>query len=262
MTDQQSKAERFRALHRPGQPVILFNVWDPGSTKAVGKAGAEAIATGSWAVAAANGFADGEKLPLSLAIENLTRIVAATALPVSVDLESGYGADPDEVGATIRRTIDAGAVGCNIEDSDPASRALRPIADQVERIRQGRRIADRSGVAYFINARTDVFFQKPPPEHDEAMLAAAIERGRAYAEAGADGLFAPGLVDPHLIARLAEASRLPLNIMIGGNSPDFDVLAGAGVARVSHGPQPYLAAMKFLEDAARSALGRGRTADR
>jgi hypothetical protein len=116
MSDQKSKAEQFRALHVPGKPFVLFNIWDPGSAKAVTAAGAKAIATGSWSVANANGFADGEHIPLGFAIDNLRRIVDATCLPVSIDLESGYGDTPQLVGETIGRAIDAGAIGCNLEE--------------------------------------------------------------------------------------------------------------------------------------------------
>ena len=117
MTDQAHKAEQFRALHIPGKPAVLFNIWDAGGAKAVALGGAKAIATGSWSVANANGFADGERIPLALAIDNLRRIVGATQLPVTVDLESGYGDTPEMVGETIALTIEAGAVGCNLEDS-------------------------------------------------------------------------------------------------------------------------------------------------
>jgi methylisocitrate lyase len=250
MTDQSAKARAFRDLHVPGRPLLLFNVWDAGSTKAVEKAGARAIATGSWSVAAANGYGDGEKVPLALAIENVARIVAATQLPVSLDIESGYGRDPRDVGQTVQKAAAAGAIGCNLEDSFPETGKLRDAADQIERVRHARQVADRS--LFFINARTDVFFQKPANEHDDAMLEEAVRRANAYAEAGADGIFVPGLADPKLIARFVKAVSLPVNIMISGTTPAFDVLAAAGAARLSHGPRPYVMAMKALEDAART----------
>jgi methylisocitrate lyase len=252
MTDQMRKGEQFRALHIPGRPIVLFNIWDAGSAKAVATSGAKAIATGSWSVANANGFTDGERIPLTLAIDNLRRIVGATELPVTIDLESGYGDTSEMVGETIGLAIDAGAVGCNVEDSFPANGTLRETVDQGDRIRRSRQAADAAKIRFFINARTDVFFQRPPEQHDAAMVDEAIERARAYAEAGADGLFAPGLADITLIARLAEASPLPLNIMVGDATPPLRVLAEHGVARVSHGPGPYLMVMKALEEAARA----------
>ena len=253
MSDQPRKAEHFRALHIRGDPLVLFNIWDAGGAKAVAGAGAKAIATGSWAVANANGFADGEHIPLALAIDNLRRIVGATDLPVTIDLESGYGDSAEAVGEAIRLAIEAGAVGCNLEDSFPANGKLRETVDQSDRIQRVRRTADAMGIRFFINARTDVIFHRPPEQHDDAMVGEAIERARAYAEAGADGLFAPGLSDITLIARLAEGSPLPLNIMVGDATPPLHALAAHGVARVSHGPRPYLVAMKALEQAAREA---------
>ena len=255
MIDQTRKAELFRALHVPGKPLVLFNIWDAGSAKAVAAAGARAIATGSWSVAHANGFEDGEHVPLVFAIENLRRIVGATDLPVTIDLESGYAEAVQAIGQTISLAIDAGAIGCNLEDSFPSTGKLRDTADQADRIRRARQAADAANLPFFINARTDVFFQSPPNEHDQAMVAEATTRAQAYAEAGADGLFAPGLANLSLIARLAQASPVPLNIMVGATTPPLRALAEQGVARVSHGPGPYLVAMKALEDAARKATG-------
>ncbi|HEX7962236.1 MAG TPA: isocitrate lyase/phosphoenolpyruvate mutase family protein, partial [Terriglobales bacterium] len=228
-------------------------VWDAGSAEAVAIGGAKAIATSSWSVANANGFADGEHIPLALAIDNLRRIISATDLPVTIDLESGYGEGPEAVAETVELASQAGAIGCNLEDSYPAHGKMREIADQCDRIRRARQRADAVTTGFFINARTDVFFQTPPDQHTSVMVVEAIERGRAYADAGADGLFAPGLADITLIARLAKESPLPLNIMVGDATPPLRVLAGQGVARVSHGPRPYLLAMKALEEAARLA---------
>jgi len=253
MTDQTRKGEQFLALHIPGKPFVLFNIWDAGSAKAIASSGAKAMATGSWSVANANGFADGERIPLALAIDNLRRIVGATDLPVTIDLESGYGDAPEVVGETIALAIDAGAVGCNLEDSFPANGKLRETADQFDRIRRARQIADAANIRFFINARTDIFFQRPPEEHNDAMVVEAIDRAHAYAGAGADGLFVPGLADITLIARLAEVSPLPLNIMVGDATPPVCTLAEHGVARVSYGPRPYLKVMMALEEAAREA---------
>jgi methylisocitrate lyase len=254
MTDQARKAVQFQALHVPGKPLILFNIWDAGSAKAVTASGALAIATGSWSVAHANGFADGEVLPLGVAIDNLRRIIKVTDLPVTVDLESGYGETAAQVGETIALAIEVGAIGCNLEDSYPTDGTLRPVAEGVERVRSARRAVDAAKVPFFINARTDVFFQSEPEQHDDAMVEEALERGRAYAEAGASGLFVPGLVDIAKIKRIAAASPLPVNIMMSGKTPPVSKLAQNGVARVSHGPGPYLLAMKALEEAARGAM--------
>ena len=247
MTDQPSKAAQFRALHRPGTPLVLFNIWDVGSARAVAAAGAQAIATGSWSVAQAHGFADGERLPRAMALNNLRRIVEAVELPVTIDLESGYGDTPADVAETVRLAQEAGAIGCNIEDSEPATGQLRDIAAQAERLGATRRAA---GPDFFINARTDVFFLRAA---DRDALGEVLERARAYGEAGVDGLFVPGLADIGLIQQLVEASPLPVNIMVGATTPPLRVLAEHGVARVSHGPGPYQLAMAALQEAAVAA---------
>lgn len=245
MTTTSEKAQAFHALHVRGRPFVLLNVWDAGSAAAVTAGGAPAIATGSWSVASANGYPDGEQLPLDLAVENARRIVAATALPVSIDIERGYGADANAVAATVERVIETGAIGCNLEDANPDG-SLRDLDAQVQRLRAARKAADAHASRFFINLRTDVFFRKGVP-HDAAAVAYALERARAYADAGADGLFAPGLNDAALIEKLAAASPLPLNIMVMGATPPLDVLARCGVARVSHGPGPYAQAMQALQ---------------
>jgi 2-methylisocitrate lyase-like PEP mutase family enzyme len=253
MSDQVTKAQTFKSLHVPGNPIVLFNVWDAGTAKAVAASGAKALATGSWSVAAAHGFEDGEHMPFDLAIANLERITAATDLPVTIDLESGYGANPEEVGASVARAVQAGAIGCNIEDSSQETGPLRAISDQAARLRGARHAADRLGIPAFLNARTDVFLVAPPDAH-EGLVAEALERGRAYADAGADGFFVPGLVNEALIARIVEASPLPVNVMFNAAMPPAARLAELGVARISHGPGPYRMMMKALENAAREAL--------
>jgi len=253
MLDQSAKAETFKALHIPGQPIVLFNAWDAGSAKAVAAGGAKAIATGSWSVAAAHGFDDGEHMPFDLALANLERIVAATDLPVTIDLESGYGATPEDVGASVARTLQAGAIGFNIEDSFRETGPLRATSDQAARLKGARAAADRLGIPAFLNARTDVFLLASSDQH-ESLVADALERGRAYADAGANGLFVPGLVDEKLIGRLVEGSPLPVNIMASASAPAAARLAQLGVARISHGPGPYRMMMKALQEAARAAL--------
>ncbi|MBD2746536.1 isocitrate lyase/phosphoenolpyruvate mutase family protein [Microvirga sp. BT688] len=253
MPDQVTKAQAFKALHVPGDPIILFNVWDAGTAKAVAASGAKALATGSWSVAAAYGFEDGEHMPFDLAIANLERIIAATDLPVTIDLESGYGANPDEVGASVARAVQSGAIGCNIEDSSRETKPLRAVSEQAARLKGARHAADKLGIPAFLNARTDVFLIAPADTH-EGLVTEALERGRAYADAGADGFFVPGLVNETLIARVVEGSPLPVNVMFNAAMPPAARLAELGVARISHGPGPYRMMMKALENAAREAL--------
>jgi 2-methylisocitrate lyase-like PEP mutase family enzyme len=250
MSTLAERAARFAALHLPGTPLVLFNAWDAGSARAIAAGGAAAVATGSWSVAAAHGYQDGEALPFRLAIANLERIVAAVEVPVSIDLEGGYGPTPGNVSETVEQAVQAGAVGCNLEDAHPENGQLRPIDEQAARIRSAAR------TNFFINARTDLFLRVDPAAHTEAMIDEAIARADAYAQAGASGFFAPGLTNPVQIARLAKSIRLPLNIMVTDRTPDLTALAQLGVARVSHGPRPYSQMMSALTVAAQAAMQR------
>lgn len=243
-----NKTEAFAALHIPGNPLILFNIWDAGSAAAVARAGTKAIATGSWGVAGAHGIGDGEKLPLETVLKTLAEIVAITDLPVSIDMEAGYGNEASGVRVSVQRAADIGAVGINLEDKDPATRVLFPIKEASARIAA----AVASGI--FVNARTDVFILAPPAEHDAALVDRAIERARAYADAGARGLFVPFLQDATLIERLCKSSPLPINILMRPGCPDHQALAELGVARISHGHGPWAAAMDWLESEARKFL--------
>lgn len=244
----QDRHAAFAALHVPGTPLVLFNIWDAGSARAVVAAGAEAVATGSASVAGANGFADGEGLPMDAALDNATRIVAAVEVPVTIDFEGGYAAAPDALGANIARLAATGAIGCNLEDQVVGGDGLYPVAEQSARIAAARAAA---GDAFFINARTDIFLKAKGDAHDPAMVDEAIARARAYADAGASGFFAPGLADPALIARMCEGSPIPVNIMTFPGVPANGELARLGVARISYGPGPWRQAMAALTEAAR-----------
>jgi 2-methylisocitrate lyase-like PEP mutase family enzyme len=248
-----SKFDTFAALHLAGDPLILFNVWDAGSATAAERAGATAVATGSWSVAAAHGFGDAEGLPLDLALANAERIVGATGLPVSIDFEGGYAVEPDALGANMAALAATGAIGCNFEDQiiGGTPRALHSIAAQSVRIAAARKAV---GTAFFINARTDIFLANKAETHDDAMADEAIARGQAYAEAGGSGFFVPGLIDLGLLERVCTAVPLPVNFMAFPGAPSAREVAQAGVARVSHGPYPYRLAYQAFEDAARAAF--------
>ncbi|HEX8307024.1 MAG TPA: isocitrate lyase/phosphoenolpyruvate mutase family protein [Allosphingosinicella sp.] len=249
---QAEKFERFAALHRPGDPVILYNVWDAGSAKAVADAGAKAIATGSASVAAAFGFDDSEALPLELALANARRVAGAVELPVTIDFEGAYGAEPEAVAANIKRLAETGAIGCNFEDQVVGGEGLHPIEAQAARIRAARAAV---GPDFFINARTDIFLKTKAATHEPAAIEEALGRARAYAEAGASGFFVPGLVDLDQLARICAESPLPVNFMAFPGAPEAGSVAAAGVARISHGPFPYKLAMKALKDAAEAIYG-------
>lgn len=257
MIDQAGKANIFRDLHVKGEPVILYNVWDAGSAQAVRDMGAKAIASGSHGVANAMGYEDGEQIPFDLALENSRRIVGVAGdLPVSMDLETGYGSVPAEVAATATKAIATGIVGINIEDQDLESDELRPVAEQVERIKAIRAAAAEAGVSLFINARSDLFKNAPTEDHTDELLAKAIERAVAYADAGADSFFLPLITDIDQIRRLCESSPVGVNILKIPGTPSQRDLASAGVARISYGPVPYLQMVEWLKGNAKSALAR------
>jgi 2-methylisocitrate lyase-like PEP mutase family enzyme len=246
-----SKFEEFARAHVAGDPLVLFNAWDAGSADAVAKSGAKAIATGSASVAMANGFGDGQKVPLELAIANAARVVKAVELPVTIDFEGGYAEDAGALTANGRQLAGTGAIGCNFEDQVVGTDRLYDIADQVARI-----AALRAGVGsdFFINARTDLFLKAPSEAHDSALAEQAIERGKAYAATGANGYFIPGLKDLSLVERIAQAVGLPVNAMHLPGGPSRSEWASAAVARVSHGPFPFMAMQEWLTGEARAAL--------
>ncbi|HZR80906.1 MAG TPA: isocitrate lyase/phosphoenolpyruvate mutase family protein [Candidatus Binatia bacterium] len=225
---------RFRDLHRSGT-LVLPNAWDAASAAIAAAAGAEAVATTSSGISWSLGVPDGEQLSRADMIDVVARVARSVDVPVSADVEAGYGPVPSDVAATIAAVIDAGAVGANLEDrlrTDDGP--LWPIARQCERLAAARDAADRSGVAFVLNARTDVFLAAVgDPADREGMV---LERAEAYRRAGADCLFVPGLVDLDAIARLVRASALPLNVMLSpGQSPTIRQLAEAGVRRISAG---------------------------
>ncbi|CAN5568443.1 isocitrate lyase/phosphoenolpyruvate mutase family protein [soil metagenome] len=253
-TNQTERASLLKELHIKGKPLILFNVWDAGSARAIQEIGAKAIATGSWSVAAAQGYADGQKLPLDLALANLKRIVASVDLPVTIDLEGGYGDSANELQESVTRAIQAGAVGINFEDQIVGGTALYSMEGQRARIEAIREAAEQATIPLFINARTDIFLKADPASHSEEHLEEAARRATTYAEAGASGFFAPGLRNAKYIEKLCESSVLPVNIMVMPDVPSAKQLAELGVARISYGPGPYRLVMETLREAGRKAL--------
>jgi 2-methylisocitrate lyase-like PEP mutase family enzyme len=256
MNQQQELARRFRGMHaRP--PVVLPNAWDALSARAMELAGANAIATTSGGVSWAHGTADGQGLGRDDMCRAVARIVRAVAVPVTADVESGYGSgSADDVAETARAAIAAGAVGINVEDAPGSDgRALLARDVQAERIAAARAAARAAGVDLFINARTDVYLRSA--DGPQERLDAAVERGNAYLAAGADCVFVPGVVDLGVIATLAEALAGPLNVIAGPGAPSIAELGRAGVTRVSLGCEFAQAAIAATREAARELLERG-----
>jgi 2-methylisocitrate lyase-like PEP mutase family enzyme len=243
--DQASKATRLADLHAQSTPLVLYNVWDAGSAKAVADAGAPAVATSSWEVAKAQGYEDGQDIPLELAEVILARIAASVDLPVSADFEGGYTEDDAQLAENVSRLIDSGIVGINFEDQIVNGPDLYDIDRQSARIAAIRQVADQKGIPLFINARTDLFLGRG--NDPESTVDAALDRARAYAAAGASSFFIPGLQEEHLIARICEGVTLPVNVMVMDGVPANDRLAQIGVQRISYGPIPFINTMKALE---------------
>ena len=245
---QVAKAEAFRALHGGPDPLVLVNASDAATARIVVEAGYKAVATSSAGVAWLMGYADGENIPREEMLWMVRRIAERVDVPVTADMEAGYGIEPEAVADTVRATLEAGAVGMNIEDG--AIAVPGPLLDfdlAVARIAAGRKAADETGVPAVLNARCDVFLRggKGP----EA-VAEAIRRSNAYREAGADCLFVPFARDAETIGALAEGIDGPLNVLAGAVSPPIPELKRLGVARVSIGGLLSLAFATLARNAA------------
>jgi 2-methylisocitrate lyase-like PEP mutase family enzyme len=249
---QAEKAERFRQLHHGPQVLVLVNVWDVATARLVEEAGFRAVATSSAAVANSWGYPDGQRISRADMLSVVERIARHVQLPVSADLEAGYGGTDEAVTELAYALIAAGAVGLNFEDATGDARnPLFPVAQQVERIQRLREVSNAIHVPVVINARTDVYLaQVGDPE---TRFEHAVSRVNAYRRAGADCLFVPGVRDGEIIGRLVKAVESPLNILAGPGTPPVTELARLGVARVSFGSGPFRAAMgwfrKFLHEA-------------
>lgn len=242
---QREKAEELRRLHAAPEPLVLVNAWDAVSARVVADAGAKAIATASWSIAASRGYGDGEQIPLEQMIDAVGIVARAVELPVTADLERGFG----DAGATVARAIEAGAVGCNLEDSDGTG-ALKPVEEHAANVQAARAAGDAAGVPVVINARTDVFLTGGA--FDEA-----VTRARAYLGAGADVIFVPGVSDVATLEQLVIKIRGPISVFGSANGPTLDELARLGIPRVSYGPGPLGSAMAALGRTAKTLLGGG-----
>jgi 2-methylisocitrate lyase-like PEP mutase family enzyme len=231
-------AAALKALHVPGKPLVLPNAWDADTAKLVEAAGFPAVATSSVAVAAALGFPDGEQAPAGEMFAAAARIAHAVSVPVTVDAEAGYGLSGAELAA---RLLDAGAVGCNFEDTDHATGQVRPVAEQAERIAA---LREAAGAGLVINARVDSFRDM----HSRNALAAGVARAKAYLAAGADCVYPIHLRTPELIAEFVQGVGGAVNAPAWPGSPGIAGLAELGVARISLGGGLWGHARKFLAD--------------
>lgn len=253
---QRVRAKLFLSLHNGERILILPNAWDVPSARVFEDAGFPAIATSSAALSVSLGYPDGEHIgkdELFLAIGKMARILG---VPLSADIESGYGSTVDQLNETIRSVVECGAVGINIEDiADFSKKSLLPLEQQVQRIKAVRRFADSTGIPLVINARTDAY--RFGTGEERLRLDEAIRRTSVYAEAGADCLYPVGLTDKNSIAEFVKAVRKPVNIMVRKGAPPIPELEKLGVARASLGPGPMYAAMGLLKRIAQELHSKG-----
>jgi 2-methylisocitrate lyase-like PEP mutase family enzyme len=258
VTDSQRvRAARFTTLHHVGTTLALPNAWDAASARVFEAAGAQAIGTSSAGIAFSRGYADGERIPLAEMIDVVRRMVAVVDVPVTVDIEAGYGDDREAVLATVRAVLEAGAVGVNLEDA-PTDRPgrLRDVKEQAELISAARELAVQAGIDLYLNARTDVFWLRLG--EPESRLQATLARLHTYREAGASGVFVPGVTDAETIAALVTGAGCPLNVLAGPGCPDIAGMTRLGVARVSVGSGPARAIMALTRRIGADLLDNGR----
>jgi len=238
-------AEALRALHHGDKPLVLPNVWDAASARIVAAAGFPALATGSAPIATSLGFPDHEGAPRDEMLAAARRICGAVDVPVSVDAEAGYGFSPAEL---VRRLIDIGAAGCNLEDSDHWGGGLIPAETQANRLAAVRSAATAAGVPLVINARVDVFIQEWGEESQR--LGEALRRAALYLDAGADCVYPIMVADPETIRELTAGIKGPVNVLYRPGAPSIAELGGLGVARVTFGPGLQRAVMGTLRELA------------
>jgi len=247
--DQKAKAEAFRALHHTGEILVLPNAWDAASAAIMADAGAKAVATSSAAVAWAHGYADGDALPRPQLLATISAAARVVEAPLTADIEGGYTDDLGELAEVIAAVIEAGAVGINLEDGRRAPEL------HARKVKAARKAAEASGVALFINARTDIYLKGLAEGH--AAYTEAVARAERYRDAGADGIFVPGPRDDDLIGRLADAIALPLNIMLLPGLAPAARLQALGVRRLSSATAPFRASYAPLAAATRAFLATG-----
>ena len=249
-------AATFRSLHNGPGVLRLVNAWDILSARVFAAAGAPAIGTSSFAIALARGYMDGERIPPDEVVTAAAQIATAVDVPVTVDIEAGYGAEPADVDRMVGRILAAGAVGINLEDGRPDSPGdLFPVGDQCRRIAAARSRAESEGIDLYVNARCDVYFGARVAA--EERFATAVQRLTSYVDAGADGVFLPGLTELPVMADFVAKVAAPLNVMLAPATPSIDELQVAGVRRLSQGGGAFLQAIGYLAEMTTAYLEQG-----
>ncbi|GHO46253.1 isocitrate lyase/PEP mutase family protein [Ktedonospora formicarum] len=245
---QHEKADFLQRLQQQGHSLLLPNAWDAASARLFEEAGFQAIGTTSAGIAFSQGYSDGQAISRDEMMRVIARIVEVVRVPVTADIEAGYGPTPKDVAETIRAVIATGAVGINLEDNRGVSQLLYTLDEQVERIAAARKAADDASLALVINARIDTYLYQVGEE--ATRMEETIQRAKAYLQAGADSIFVPGVIDPEYIQILVREIPAPLNIMASPGAPSTRELFALGVNRVSIGGAAMLATMGLVRDIA------------
>lgn len=253
--DQTQKAEAFGRLHRTGKVLVLPNAWDVPSARVFEDAGFPAVATSSAGLAVSLGFPDGESIGIDLMLSAVRRIAGVLAVPLSADMVGGFGRSDEEVAGSVKKMVEAGAVGLNIEDFVHKTHAMVPMEVQVKKVETLVKLKSATGIPFVINARTDAL--RYHGGDDNAKMEEAIRRAKAYRDAGADCVYPMGLVEKEGISRFVDEVRFPTNVMVREGLPSVAELQALGVARVSFGPSASYAAMGLLKRAAKEVLEKG-----
>jgi 2-methylisocitrate lyase-like PEP mutase family enzyme len=247
MRSQLEKAETLLQLHTNGNLLVLPNIWNPIGARILAAKGYPAVATASAALSASLGYVDGERIQRSTLIEFIGRIARSVDVPVTADIEAGYGECLDDLKETVRQVIESGVVGVNLEDSLREGGRLRPVTDQCQRISAARQVADELGVRLVINGRIDCFLSASFPDKAAAMEE-TVARAAAYSEAGADCIYPIGPGDEETVRALRDRIPYPINILGSPAAASLGVLRGLGVNRVSFGPYAFRSCLqKFVE---------------
>jgi 2-methylisocitrate lyase-like PEP mutase family enzyme len=256
MAQEQAKAASFRVLHSGREILLLPNVWDVASARLIEESGFQAVATSSAGIAFSLGYPDGQRISREQMLAVIARIAKAVRVPVTADVEAGYGKTPEDAGRTARAVVEAGAVGMNLEDAmGDSPSVLVELPLQLEKIRAVREMASRLRIPLVLNARTDMYLLQigdPAERYDET-----VRRLSAFREAGADCVFAPGLRDAPAIGRLVADLKCPINILAGPGSPSVPELSKLGVARVSLGSATMRATVGWLRRIAQELKATG-----
>ncbi|MBN8203456.1 isocitrate lyase/PEP mutase family protein [Bacillus sp. NTK034] len=253
--EQSLKAETFHRLHQQSSTFVLPNSWDVISAKMFEECGFKAIGTTSAGIAASLGYLDGQSIPLGKMVETIENIAKSVNVPVSADIEAGYGRTVEEVLETVKAVTAAGAIGINLEDgTGDSNRSIFDISSQKEKIAAIKGFSESRNIPLLINARTDLYWLNIGDS--STRLQEAVKRAKAYQDAGADCIFIPGLTDRKIIKKIREEISCPINLLVDAEMPSLSELSEIGIERLSCGSVPFRATLTYLRTISEEIVNR------